>query len=83
MPALALLALNSLLQAVVVNLLLRGLDPGLMGLDGHVCEVQLVLRAFEGIQVFISHCPVLHSLHFLYLHVLNCSYSCCVLQFIA
>ncbi len=33
-----------LLQGVVVNLRLCGLDAHVLGVTGHVCEVQLVLQ---------------------------------------
>ena len=42
------------MQRVVVNLCLASMEAGLLGVDGHVCEVQLTTAAFVRVQAKCS-----------------------------
>ena len=46
-----LLTFKLLIRCVVVNLRVKTTGTGLLGLDGHVCEVLLILRAFSELMV--------------------------------
>lgn len=57
------LALASVRQCVTVNLCFETAEARALGLEGHVCEVQIVPRAFA--DLVVSFLRVFPHLHFI------------------